>query len=219
MPFSQDADSSYIGTIEIGTPSQSFQVVLDTGSSDLWLASTSCHSCQVQTPLYDPTKSSSAQTITNNGQAQEITIQYGSGSVQGTLAQDTVSMGGFTVNPQVFLQADDLTSGLLDGSVSGIMGLAFQALASTQATPFWLALINNGLLASPEMSFWLSRFIDTQNPSQEEPGGELTLGGTNSTLFQGDIEFQNLVGSGPQTFWTLDVTGIFQCYYFRIELI
>jgi Eukaryotic aspartyl protease len=45
----------------------------------------------------DPTKSSTIQ-IGN----QAVNLYYGSGNASGTIAQDTVSMGGFTVNPQVF---------------------------------------------------------------------------------------------------------------------
>ncbi|KAI0935368.1 hypothetical protein AcV7_003825 [Taiwanofungus camphoratus] len=207
---SREADSSYIGTVSIGTPSQSFPVVMDTGSSDLWVASTQCISCPADTPEFNPSSSSSLkQNTTVTGQSQSVTITYGSGSVRGTLASDTVSMGGFTVNPQTFLVVNQVSSQLLSGNVSGIIGLAFEALASTQATPFWQALANDGQLSSPEMAFWLTRFVDDPQAQNEEPGGEFTLGGTNSSLFKGDIEFQSLqTASGSPTFWLLSVTGV-----------
>ena len=144
-------------------------------------------------------------------------IQYGSGAVAGTLAQDIVNMNGFTVNPQTFLVVNQMTDGLLDGETSGIIGLAFQALASTQAVPFWQALLNAGQFAQPEMSFFLTRFLDDRSASNSEPGGFLTLGGTNSTLFTGDIEFLDLASTesvNSATFWLLEVSGEFslRCY-------
>jgi len=100
---------------------------------------------------------------------------------------------------------NDLTDGLLDGSVSGILGLAFSTIASTQSTPFWETLANNGQLTTPEMSFWMTRFRDDPTASEEEPGGVFTLGGTNSSLFTGDIEFLNMPVRTP-SFWLLSLS-------------
>lgn len=101
-----------------------------------------------------------------------------------------------------------LSSGLIDGKLSGILGLAFQGIANTRAVPFWQALIANNLLTNPEFSFFITRFINDQSAAQEEPGGVFTLGGTNSTLFQGDIDFRTFtsVGSGG-SFWSQTVSG------------
>lgn len=200
----QNADSSYYGAMTIGTPPQQFNVILDTGSSDLWLASNQCTACPSGTPEFDSTQSSSF-TAANN---QPVTIQYGSGAVQGTLAQDTVSMGGFTVSKQTFLNVQQTTNSLLGGSVAGIMGLAFQSLASTKALPFWQALVNNNMWTSPEMSFWLTRFLDDPTVQAEEPGGVLTLGGTNSSLFTGDIQFLNMPSDVTQSFWLLQMSSV-----------
>jgi cathepsin D len=93
------------------------------------------------------------------------------------------------------------TQGLLQGSVSGIFGLAFSAIANTKAIPFWQALATGGQLTTPEMGFWLTRSSQT-NTQKEVPGGAFTLGGTNSSLFTGDIEFLNMPGTTP-TFWLL----------------
>jgi len=41
-------DASYTGTITVGTPAQSFEVIMDTGSADLWLADANCTSSTCQ---------------------------------------------------------------------------------------------------------------------------------------------------------------------------
>ena len=74
---------------------QQFNVILDTGSSDLWVASTDCQACPQNDVLFDNTKSSTFST-----QNQQISISYGSGEVAGIVATDTVNMGGFTVSGQ-----------------------------------------------------------------------------------------------------------------------
>ena len=76
---------------------QTFDLILDTGSSDLWFATTACTSCPSGTPEFDPTSSTSVQIAENS-----ITLNYGSGTVVGNIAQDTITMGAFTVTQQTF---------------------------------------------------------------------------------------------------------------------
>ena len=101
-----------------------------------------------------------------------------------------------------------VSSGLVDADVSGVMGLAFQGIARSGATPFWQSLIANNLLTNPEFSFYVTRFNNDKSATQEEPGGVFTLGGTNSTLYQGNIDFQTftpLVTIG--SFWLQTISG------------
>ncbi|KAJ7141119.1 aspartic peptidase domain-containing protein [Mycena epipterygia] len=200
----QQGDSSYFGTVNIGTPPQPFNVILDTGSSDLWVADTSCSTCDRGTPLFNPQQSTSFASESSSS----ATISYGSGAVAGLISKESVSMGNFSLSSQGFLSVQQTTDGLLSGSVSGIMGLAFGAISSTQAVPFWQGLISANQLATPEMAFWLTRFRGVKGVQEEEPGGSFTLGGTNSSLFTGDIEFLPMAGSSTPSFWLLSVSGI-----------
>jgi cathepsin D len=196
----QEGDASYFSTVEIGTPPQSFSVILDTGSSDLFVLDSTCSGCS-DAALFDSSKSS---TFSQQTSTRPTIITYGSGSVEGFIGTDTVSMGSFSVPSQAFLTVEAMDQGLIDGSVSGLIGLAFQGLADTKATPFWQTLASNGKLSSPEMGFQLLRSTTRDN----EPGGTFTLGGTNSSLFTGDVEFHDLVASTPPTFWLLSLSAV-----------
>ena len=98
-----------------------------------------------------------------------------------------------------------MTVNLVNGPISGLIGLGFQKLASTGAVPFWEAVA--GQLDSPEMSFWFERNLNPVNETSLGPGGVFTLGGTNSSLFIGDIEFHNLVST--PSFWLLTLSSTY----------
>jgi len=119
-------------------------------------------------------------------------------------------MGGFQVQDQPWLLVDQTSANFLDGTNAGIMGLAFDTLANTGATPFWQTLATAGQLATPEMSFWLTRFLGDPIAGEDNFGGIFTLGGQNKTLYTGDVEFLPLVtNAGRQTYWLLNVSGMF----------
>ncbi|KAG2037516.1 aspartic peptidase domain-containing protein [Suillus americanus] len=196
----EENDSSYSGVVSIGTPPQNFNLVLDTGSSDLWVATTSCTSCGSDIPEFDPSKSS-----TYKATSSQLEIDYGSGSAQGIVAQDSVTFGSFEMSQEI-LGVTNITSGLIDDGLSGIMGLGFASISALQTTPFWEALYNANDLAEPLFSFYLERYVNQANQISTAPGGVLTLGGTNSSLYNGSIEYLNL--TGPSSYWLLTVSSV-----------
>ena len=88
---------SYYGSIAVGTPPVAYDVVLDTGSADLWLVDSQCTENCNGLPPYSP---SSSSTFSNDSKAFSIT--YGSGQAGGYLVQDVVQMAGFQVQNQSF---------------------------------------------------------------------------------------------------------------------
>lgn len=207
--INQDSDTSYLASVTIGTPAQRFNVVLDTGSSDLWVVDSGCTGCDPTIPTFKSSSSSTFQmSSTQTGEPATVSIQYGSGAVAGTVVEDIVSLGGVSVSKQTWVLVDQTSSDLLSGTNAGIMGLAFKGLANTGATPFWQALANGNQLSAPEMSFWINRLIGDSSEQTEVFGGIFTLGGTNTTLYTGDIDFQNLQSASSPLYWMLQVSEI-----------
>ena len=102
------------------------------------------------------------------------------------------------------MSVNEFSGNIVDAPVSGMMGLAFKALADTGATPFWQTVFN--ILSNQEMSFWLAR--ESTSETSSSFGGVFTLGGTNSSLFSGDIEFLNLTSPGSANkYWLLSLSS------------
>ncbi|OCB86397.1 acid protease [Sanghuangporus baumii] len=198
----QNADSTYFGSIAVGTPPVAFDVILDTGSADLWLADSTCSvGCQEIT-TFDSSASSSFTNLTRS-----FSITYGSGAAAGVLGQDVVQMAGFSVSNQTFAAVDQVSDGLLTSPVSGLLGLAFQTIASSGATPLWQNLVESGAWDSPVMSFQLTRYVDQSGAQSLEAGGTFTMGFVNDTLYTGDIDYVDIPG-GTGSYWILEMSEL-----------
>ncbi|KAF8893613.1 aspartic peptidase domain-containing protein [Infundibulicybe gibba] len=198
-------DDHYYGTISIGKPSQTLNVILDTRSSGLWVMGDICLNCDSITPRFYPSYSKSFKTPGNLKIVTTSTYAYA--SVTGYIAADTVTMGGFTIKNQTFSLIGKIAANHLQPNpISGIMGLGFGMADGTNGMPFWQALASGGRLAAKEMSFWLAR---PGNNRYAESRGAFTLGGRNESLFQGTIDFVDMPAS-PQEYgslWRLMMTS------------
>ncbi|RDB15878.1 Cathepsin D [Hypsizygus marmoreus] len=197
----QNSDASFFGSLAIGTPPVSYNVILDTGSADLWLADSNCVTNCDEVATFNPSQSS---TFTTNNAA--FNISYGSGKASGTIGADNIQMAGFSVSNQTLGLCDTVSDGLLTAPISGLLGLAFKTIASSGATPFWEALVSAGAWDSPVMGFQLTRFINDTTARSLEPGGSFSMGFVNTTLFTGDIEYLEL--ATDPSYWILPLTAM-----------
>lgn len=197
----QSYDSGYYGSLAIGTPSVSFDVFLDTGSSDLWVAGTSCGSVCNGIPVYDPSISSSFKNT-----SQPFHVTYAQGEASGYIATETIEMAGFSVFNQGFAVVNDMSSGFLSTPTSGLLGLAWEPLASTQEMPLWQTLASSGAWDSPLFAVQLTRYTNDTQAQPLEPGGVLNLGYTNSSLYTGSIEYSDM--TSQPSFWEVPLTSV-----------
>jgi len=193
-------NAQYYGTISVGTPAQNFEVIFDTGSSNLWVPGKACRSpaCWLH-KTFDCAKSSTCEN-TN----EKFSIKYGSGAVNGTVAYDTVCIGGkdgLCIKKQGFAHTTSqpgLTWAV--GKFDGIFGMGYDTIAvNNLKTPF-TNLIENQQCAEPVFAFWLNR--DPQNGVQ---GGELTVCGTDSNHYQGELTWAPVT---KQAYWQIAVESV-----------
>lgn len=96
-----NAQFSYYMPIGLGTPIQNFSVIVDTGSSLLWVPDQSCGSVCVNAP--DSFKSSQSSTF-HKDNSTNLQAYYGSGNALGYMGIDTLSLNGgsFQIENQEF---------------------------------------------------------------------------------------------------------------------
>ena len=125
--------------IGIGTPPQTFKVVLDTGSSNLWVPSSKCTS--IACFLHAKYDSTSSSTYKENGTSFEI--RYGSGSLSGFVSSDTLDFAGMKVKDQLFAEATEEPGlAFAFGRFDGILGMGYDTISVNHITPPFYSLIN-----------------------------------------------------------------------------
>ncbi|GAA5978008.1 hypothetical protein JCM11641_004357 [Rhodosporidiobolus odoratus] len=196
--FSGGNDAAYFGGIGIGTPAQSFDVIFDTGSADLWVPSSK------SSTSHDKFSTSASSTIETSTAEWDIT--YGTGSSEGYLARDVVTVGGHSVNQQIFALADS-SAAVVDALPSdGICGMAFSTIATSGAPTFFENLITQGGVSQQVFSYYMTRAKDSTTKSKGTiAGGELCIGCIDSSKHTGSL---NYVPVASQSYWSVKADGV-----------
>jgi len=200
IPLNSKSDAQYYGPITIGDPPQTFQVLFDTGSSNLWVPSSKCPIWQLSCDLH--TKYYSAQSRTYKANGTSFSIQYGSGAAEGFISNDQVNIGGSLIKGQDFAEITaEPGIAFLAAGFDGVLGLDFDSISVDHVTPVWYNMMTQGLVSQPVFAFWLNRDMNAK-PGQ---GGELVLGGVDPNHYSGTFTYTPITS---QTYWEFQVGSI-----------
>jgi len=189
FPLKDYKMTQYFMDITIGTPPQTFSVIPDTGSSNLWVYSSKCWA-SVACWLHKTYNAKDSATSIINGTKFEI--RYGSGRVSGHLSVDYSGIGNLTTRNFTFAEVTS-SSGIAFwfGKFDGILGLGFQNI-SVMHLPLWFESLVNENHLNKSFSIYLS-----------PEGGEITFGGVDKRKFEGELKYFKVI---EQNYWMVNLT-------------
>ncbi|EKM57087.1 uncharacterized protein PHACADRAFT_160625 [Phanerochaete carnosa HHB-10118-sp] len=183
-----NAATSYTVQVGVGSPAQTYNLLVDTGSSNTWVGAN-------KTKPYRPSKSSSRTP-------DEVAVKYGSGSFSGELWNDTViigSNGALTISKQG-VAAAIMSTGFEGSNIDGILGIGPTDLTlgtikddpkKTIPTVTDTAQ-TDGVISSREVGVFFA-----PTTSSDSNNGELTFGGVNPSKFTGSLNYVDITSTSP----------------------
>ncbi|KAI5121574.1 hypothetical protein M0805_000754 [Coniferiporia weirii] len=182
-------DILYYGPVDIGTPSQTMRVDIDTGSADLWVTS-DCPDCS--SIQFDASKSK-----TFKYKNEEYSITYGTGEVSGPLGLDVVSLAGLTCGNQTIGLATSESHDFDGYPDSGILGLAFSTIAASGEPTVFENLMTDGQVDVPFFSVHMAR--------EQKTGSEVCFGCYDVSKTKGPVAW---VPVKSKTYWSVEMGGL-----------
>lgn len=186
-PVKDVTNTQYFIDIEIGTPGQTFLVVPDTGSSNLWVYGSGCSSIPCRTHTTFDASASSTYTSST----EPFIIEYGSGGITGTVSYDVAGFAGVYANMgfgEVFKVSG---ATFYVSQLDGIIGLAYDTI-SVNNLPTWLMSTN---LTDKSFGFYLHN-----NPTPSY----MTIPGFDTTGYT----LKGVHNVIEQTYWNLALTSM-----------
>jgi hypothetical protein len=194
--YQDGTDYSYFAPIEFGSAKTKMYMLLDTGADQSWVMSAACTSspCQIHN-LFDPSTSTSSKTLTT-----AFSINYGSGSVSGVLANDSMSFAGLNL-AMTFGLANKTSDDFLNFPIDGILGLS---LGKSDHSSFIETLVASKVLKSNIFGISLNRMSDGPNT------GEINFGAPDTTKFTGSLNYiaVDMVNGGGDWAIPMDNVGL-----------
>jgi cathepsin D len=128
----------------------------------------------------------------------EMSVQFGTGAIEGFLAQDTFTLGPVRVHDQTFGQIKKSTGSVfVTGKFDGILGLSFPSLSAHSYTPVFDSIMKQQLLSNNMFSFYYS-LLPKQNSA-------IMLGQPLKSMYTGDVKW---IDVSKPFYWEVNLIDI-----------
>ncbi|KAG1834407.1 aspartic proteinase [Suillus variegatus] len=181
---------TYLIAVGIGSPATTYNLIVDTGSSNTWVGA--------------DTKYVKTKTSVDTG--EPVAVGYGSGSFSGKEYTDTITLGtGLTITAQSIGVAST-SEGFTD--VDGILGIGPLDLTSgtlTNEPTKTIPTVIDNLHSQGTIPHKLIGISFEPTTSKTVTNGELTFGGTDATKYTGSIGYTPITTTNPSsTYWGIN---------------
>jgi hypothetical protein len=202
----------FYATVQLGTPAETFKVVVDTGSFILWVPDAVCKSPACLKPgahrfsVHDSSTGKVVGEVTENGKTyvKAGQLQYGTGAMQGVQVEDTVAVGGVSIPSVGMLVATDVADEpFLKAPFDGILGIGRGGTKQQEGIQFnvMTAAFDAKKIAANMISFYFS--LNPTDPAKHNAGA-VVVGGVDPSLYKGPLRWHDVVTHGPEM-WTLNL--------------
>ncbi|XP_060928964.1 beta-secretase 2 [Limanda limanda] len=184
-----DSGRGYYIEMSIGTPGQTLNILVDTGSSNFAVAAAP-H--PFITHYFNTALSSTYESV-----GRAVAVRYTQGNWEGELGIDRVSIpkgpnGTMIINIAAILSSEGF---FLPGvNWQGILGLAYPMLARPDSSvePFFNSVVQQ--LGIPDIfSLQMCGAGLSATSTEDPPGGSLILGGAEPTLYRGSVWYTPII--------------------------
>jgi len=186
--------SSFFGKMSIGSPSQSFSVVFDTGSGNLLVPAEDCESdaCKAHSRFLQA-QSPTAKNVSCDGTPykegqdaphDEVSITFGTGEVWGRCMQDNLCVGNFCNLGSFVAATSESDNPFKSFGFDGVLGLGLPSMSQSEDFNFMHGLNEKNSLRHPLFSVFLS---DSDTEKSEVTFGDVKQEHLASSLFWVDV--------------------------------
>nr|KAJ3411141.1 Vacuolar protease A [Polyrhizophydium stewartii] len=194
-----------VGSVQIGTPPTTANVMFDTGSPTFWVSSSLCrqgNGCPTSAGNpYNPSTSRTAKIATNSS---SLTRQYGDGtSVDCVIVQDSLTIAGITIPDQNICAATSIVYPQVTQE-DGLVGLA-PPQVSDPADVFGNL---KSAFSESKVSFWYDRNVNSldANSGIVPNAGEITFGTPASSRYTGDFAWLPIIRTASH--WSVTLNSV-----------
>ena len=178
------SDNQYVGTIGVGTPPQSFSVIFDTGSSDIWVPGSTCLHCGKHVSLFNPNASSSfysSKAFGPSGKGEKFNLNYRTGAVRGTIAKETITLDRHHFKGVKIGIVEYKDDKMANFEMDAVFGLGFEGLGSITKPAFYKHIGKDAQFGVQNLRKEFAFYLSTGSRKNDVPS-HITFGWHNLSL-------------------------------------